>query len=44
MAFTTRGTGPTKETGTIFCPVDAPYADTAASVHREANGVVADQI
>jgi hypothetical protein len=30
--------------GRIFCLVDAPDADTAARVHREAHGLVADEI
>src|SRR5690242_6851753 len=30
--------------GTIFCLVDAPDAESALSVHREAHGLVADQI
>jgi hypothetical protein len=30
--------------GTIFCLVEAPDADTAAAVHREAHGLVADEI
>jgi len=30
--------------GKIFCLVDAPDADTAARVHREAHGLVADEI
>lgn len=30
--------------GRIFCLVDAPDADAAASVHREAHGLVADAI
>ncbi len=30
--------------GTIFCLVDAPSADAAAAVHREAHGLVADEI
>lgn len=30
--------------GKIFCLVDAPDADTAAHVHREAHGLVADEI
>jgi hypothetical protein len=30
--------------GRIFCLVDAPDADTAARVHREAHGMVADEI
>jgi hypothetical protein len=30
--------------GKIFCLVEAPSADAAASVHREAHGLVADEI
>ena len=30
--------------GKIFCLVEAPDADTAAIVHREAHGLVADEI
>lgn len=30
--------------GKIFCLVDAPDAETAAKVHREAHGLVADEI
>jgi hypothetical protein len=30
--------------GKIFCLVDAPDAATAAEVHREAHGLVADEI
>jgi hypothetical protein len=30
--------------GKIFCLVDAPDAESAATVHREAHGLVADQI
>jgi hypothetical protein len=30
--------------GRIFCLVDAPDAETAARVHREAHGLVADEI
>jgi Protein of unknown function (DUF4242) len=30
--------------GKIFCLVDAPDADSAACVHREAHGLVADEI
>jgi len=33
-----------QEHGTIFCLVDAPDADAAARVHREAHGLVADEI
>jgi hypothetical protein len=28
----------------IFCLVEAPDADTAATVHKEAHGLVADEI
>jgi Nickel responsive protein SCO4226-like len=30
--------------GKIFCLVDAPNADAAHTVHREAHGLVADEI
>ena len=30
--------------GKIFCLVEAPDADTAHAVHREAHGLVADEI
>ena len=30
--------------GKVFCLVDAPDAKTAAAVHREAHGLVADEI
>jgi hypothetical protein len=30
--------------GKIFCLVEAPDADAAATVHREAHGLVADEI
>ena len=30
--------------GTIFCLVEAPSPEAAASVHREAHGLVADEI
>jgi len=30
--------------GKIFCLVEAPSSDAAASVHREAHGLVADEI
>jgi uncharacterized protein DUF4242 len=30
--------------GKVFCLVDAPDADTAHRVHREAHGLVADRI
>jgi len=32
------------EAGKVFCLVDAPDADTAHRVHREAHGLVADEI
>lgn len=33
-----------EEAGKIFCLVDAPDAETAAKVHLEAHGLVADEI
>jgi hypothetical protein len=33
-----------EKSGRIFCLVDAPDADTATRVHREAHGLVADEI
>jgi hypothetical protein len=30
--------------GKIFCLVDAPHAEAAHTVHREAHGLVADEI
>jgi hypothetical protein len=33
-----------EEAGKIFCLVDAPDAETAHRVHREAHGLVADEI
>ena len=33
-----------QEHGKIFCLVDAPDADAATAVHREAHGLVADEI
>ena len=30
--------------GTIFCLVDAPSSDAANTVHREAHGLVADEV
>jgi hypothetical protein len=30
--------------GRIFCLVEAPDGDTAATVHRDAHGLVADEI
>ena len=33
-----------EEAGRIFCLVEAPTAEAAESVHREAHGLVADHI
>lgn len=33
-----------EEKGKVFCLVDAPDAETAAKVHREAHGLEADEI
>lgn len=33
-----------EDQGKIFCLVEAPDAEAAASVHREAHGLVADEI
>ena len=33
-----------QEAGKIFCLVDAPTAEAASTVHREAHGLVADEI
>jgi hypothetical protein len=33
-----------EKAGKIFCLVDAPDADAAHTVHREAHGLVADEI
>jgi hypothetical protein len=33
-----------QDAGKIFCLVDAPDADAANAVHREAHGLVADEI
>jgi hypothetical protein len=33
-----------EKAGKIFCLVDAPDAETAHRVHREAHGLVADEI
>ena len=30
--------------GTIFCLVEAPSAEAASTVHREAHGLVAEQV
>ena len=32
------------EGGRVFCLIEAPNADAAHSVHREAHGLVADEI
>jgi Protein of unknown function (DUF4242) len=33
-----------EEAGKVFCLVEAPNADAAYAVHREAHGLVADEI
>ena len=33
-----------EEGGKVFCLIEAPNADAAHSVHREAHGLVADEI
>lgn len=33
-----------EEQGKVFCLVEAPSADVAATVHREAHGLVADDV
>ena len=33
-----------EDAGKIFCLVEAPDADAAVAVHREAHGLVADEI
>lgn len=33
-----------EDSGKVFCLVDAPDADAAATVHREAHGLVADEL
>lgn len=33
-----------EQTGRVFCLVEAPSAEAAAAVHREAHGLVADHI
>jgi Protein of unknown function (DUF4242) len=33
-----------EESGKVFCLVAAPDANAAAAVHREAHGLVADQV
>ena len=37
-------TGWTRTAGKIFCLVDAPDAEAANAVHREAHGLVADEL
>lgn len=33
-----------EETGRVYCLVEAPNADAAAAVHREAHGLLADSL
>jgi hypothetical protein len=33
-----------ENSGKVFCLVDAPDAETAARVHKEAHGLVADEL
>jgi hypothetical protein len=33
-----------EQAGKVFCLVDAPTAEAASTVHREAHGLVADEI
>jgi hypothetical protein len=33
-----------EETGRVYCLVEAPSADAAAAVHREAHGLLADSL
>jgi len=33
-----------EQEGKVFCLVEAPSADAAAAVHREAHGLVADSV
>lgn len=33
-----------EDSGKVFCLVDAPNAEAAATVHREAHGLVADEL
>jgi Nickel responsive protein SCO4226-like len=33
-----------EQNGKIFCLVEAPTAEAAATVHREAHGLVADEV
>lgn len=44
MVSMTCGTGVDEANRKIFCLVDARDAETAATVHREAHGLVADGI
>ena len=33
-----------EQTGKVFCLSEAPHAEAAAAVHREAHGLLADEI
>ena len=33
-----------EDSGTVFCLIDAPSKEAAQAVHREAHGLVADEI
>ena len=44
VAFLFAETQAMQSNGKIFCLVDAPDADAANTVHREAHGLVADEI
>ena len=44
MASAICGTGVDEGGGKIFCLVDAPDSEAANTVHREAHGLVADEI
>jgi hypothetical protein len=33
-----------EQNGKVFCLVEAPSADAASTVHREAHGLVADEV
>ncbi len=33
-----------EDTGQVFCLVDAPNKEAASAVHREAHGLVADEV
>lgn len=39
-----RGYWYNEEAGKVFCLMSAPNADAATAVHREAHGLVADQV